>query len=177
MTDPHRPDITALSPDALGSALRDIVEFVDDAGWGQSPLLFALVPTATLAAQQPELVGPDDDSELSPIAQEPLTGIAGDEDLERVLATTSWPPSVAGTAVVQEIVVLPPDTEVADRDEARAHPDGREARLAVGALRDGRTLALLHLRPMPGEVVDGIELRTASDLATGLRAALRHTLE
>lgn len=182
MTEPQQPIAAtvqgaALSPDALGGALRDIIEFVDDAGWGHPPALFALVPTKTLAAQQPGLVSPDDDSELSPIAQEPLTEVTSDADLERVLATTSWPASVAGAALLQEIVIVPPgtDTELAYPDH-RAQPDRRAARLIVGALRDGRNLALLHVRPEPGEQVDGIELRTASDLALGVRSALRQTL-
>ncbi|MFW0792408.1 PPA1309 family protein [Gordonia sp. CPCC 205515] len=181
MTEPHRPDAQAadavvLSPDALGSALRDIVEFVDDTGWEQPPILFALVPTSVLAERQPELVSPDDDSELSPIAQEPLHHATTDADLERVLATTSWPDGVAGAALIQEIVIVPPGSDTEDSDTAVNRRNGRTARLAVGALRDGRTLALLHLRPEPGETVDKLELRTASDLAPELRAALRQTL-
>ncbi|ROZ99259.1 PPA1309 family protein [Gordonia sp. OPL2] len=208
MTDQPPPagDLGELSPDALGSALRDIVEFVDDAGWGQPPTLFALVPTATLAATQPELVDADDDSELSPVVQDtvevagpgPETGAA----IERLLATTAWPPMVVGAALVQEILVLPPEAEsdldtafdtllgtpddpgaadAAARATARSHPGRRSARLVVGALRGGQSLSLMQLRPAPGEepATDPsgrVELLTHADLAPELRAAVAQTL-
>ncbi|MGK2317154.1 PPA1309 family protein [Gordonia rhizosphera] len=170
---PDTPASDALSPDALGGALRDIVEFVDQDGWDQPPMLFALVPTAALARSQPDLVDADDDSELSPIAQAPLPNPASAEDataeLERVLATTSWPPTVMGAALVQEITVVPPDEPTSE---------GRPGRVAAGALRDGRTLGLLQLRPEPGADPEaGIELLTHPDLAVELRTALAHTLD
>ncbi|WP_343287150.1 PPA1309 family protein [Gordonia sp. SID5947] len=201
MTDQPSSSPDTLAPDPLGRALSDIVTFVDQSGWDQPPLLFALVPTATLAQVQPDLIDPDDDSELSPIAQEPLEidfGTAGTADLERILATTTWPAPVAGAALVQEILVLPPEAEadldsaflqvVGDpedltggdavlRASADAHPDARPARLAVGALRGGRTLALMQLRPEADTETAGIELLTHADLATDLRAALAHTLD
>lgn len=187
-----------LSPDALGSALRDVVEFVDAAGWDQPPTLFALVETSVLAQTSPDLVDEHDSSELSPIAQDPLMmsddGSVG--ELEHVLATTSWPDAVAGCALVQEIIVLPPEAErelddafeplladpqaadAAARSTAQTHPGNRRARLVAGALRDGRTLSLLQLRPKPGEPDDGrIELLSHPDLAPNLVAALADTLE
>lgn len=171
VSDPHP---SPLSPDALGSALRDIVEFVDGGGWGQPPMLFALVPTTTLIQTHPDLLDASDDSELSPVAEEPLAADITDDGLIEVLATTSWPPMVAGAALIREIVVLPPGV---DPRAAQRHPESRAARLVVGALRDGPTLALLHLRPEPGEAADGLELRTRTDLAAELRAALAHTLD
>ncbi|WAC56293.1 PPA1309 family protein [Gordonia sp. SL306] len=201
MTDQPSPSSGGLSPDALGRALSDIVTFVDESGWDQPPALFALVPTATLAQTQPDLIDPDDDSELSPIAQEPLpigSEPSGTADLERILATTTWPAPVTGAALVQEILVLPPEAE-ADLDSAflqvpgdpddptggdavlrasaDAHPGARPARLAVGALRNGRTLALMQLRPEKDAEPTGIELLTHHDLATDLRAALANTLD
>ncbi|AZG48593.1 PPA1309 family protein [Gordonia insulae] len=191
-----------LSADALGSALRDIVEFVDASGWDQPPMLFALVPTASLAQTQPGLVDPEDDSELSPIAQDSVALPDGEQsgvELERILATTSWPPTVAGAALVQEILVLPPEAEpdldsaleamlrapedptaadAAARASAQAHPGGRAARLVVGALRDGRSLGLLQLRPDAADDPRvGIELLTHPDLGTDLRLALAQTLD
>ncbi|QKT08064.1 hypothetical protein HUN08_13370 [Gordonia sp. X0973] len=191
MTDAH------LSPDALGSALRDVTEFVDATGWGQPPMLFALVPTAVLAQTDPDLVDEYDDSELSPIAQEQLP-LSDDPDtvndeLEHVLATTQWPTAVAGCALVQEIIVLPPQAEtdldeafeplMADPDAAEAaaratahsHPGQQPARLIAGALRDGQRLALLQLR---SEESDGrLELLAHPDLAPGLLDALAATLD
>ncbi|MFT3900711.1 MAG: PPA1309 family protein [Gordonia sp. (in: high G+C Gram-positive bacteria)] len=187
-----------LSPDALGAALRDVTEFVDTSGWGQAPMLFALVPTGVLAQTDPDLVDEFDDSELSPIAQEqlPLSDdpTTVDDELEHVLGTTRWPEAVAGCALVQEIIVLPPQAEgdlddafeplladpdaaeAAAREAAQAHPDQKEARLIAGVLRDGRRLALLQLRDDEDE--DGrIELLSHPDLAPGLLDALEATLD
>ncbi|SIS05110.1 PPA1309 family protein [Williamsia sterculiae] len=197
MTDPFG---TELSPDALGAAIREAVEYVDAEGWGQPAALFALVPTAMLAQSQPELADSlDDGSELTVIAQEqlPVAADSGLGELEHVLATTSWPAAVAGCALVQEIIVLPPEAEddlddafeplladdpdAADRAAislAKEHPDGRVARLAAGALRDGRNLCLLQLQPPPGDDPDApIELLQHPELAPGLVQALATTLE
>ncbi|NMO01896.1 hypothetical protein HH308_11815 [Gordonia sp. TBRC 11910] len=198
------PPTGNLSPDALGSALRDVVEFVDAAGWDQPPTLFALVPTSVLAQTQPDLVDEFDTSELSPIAQEPLptseVGPGADRavqaaELEHILATTSWPDAVAGCALVQEIIVLPPEAEAdlddafepllsdpdaadaAARSTALSHPESRAARLIAGALRDGRTLSLLQLRPDEGADDGQIELLSHPDLAPNLVEALAATLE
>ena len=195
MTESSLPE---LSPDALGSALREAVEFVDAEGWGQPPTLFALVPTALVAQTQPDLADTLDTSELTLIAQEALP--VGEDnsiaELEHLLGTTSWPPGVAGAALVQEIIVLPPDAEddlddafeplLADPDAAdaaavsaaRAHPDSKVARLAAGALRDGQTLTLMQLQPEPGEdPYQPIELLSHPDLAPNLVHALAATLD
>lgn len=187
-----------LSPDALGSAIREVIEFVDAAGWGQPPQLFALVPTSLLADTQPEWVDEHDTSELTLIEQEPLpvSPESGMAELEHVLATTSWPSEVEGCALVQEIIVLPPEAEndlddalgpllsdpdAADqvaRSAAEALPDSRTARLAAAVLRDGRTLSLLQLAPDADDDADGpIELLQHPDLAPNLVAALAATLE
>lgn len=194
---------SALSSDALGRALRDVTEFVDAGGWDQPPMLFALVRTDVLARTDPDLVDEHDDSELSLIAQEQLP-LSDDpqtqaEELEHVLATTSWPASVAGCALVQEIIVLPPQAEgdlddafaplladpdaadAAARETAQAHPEQQPARLIVGALRDGPQLALLQLRKAEDFDEDGpsgrLELLSHPDLAPGLVEALAATLD
>ncbi|MEE4021792.1 PPA1309 family protein [Gordonia sp. PKS22-38] len=185
-TEPDPATEPTPSVDDLGAALRDIVEFVDAQGWGLPPMLFALVPTAVLAATQPGLIDPDDDSVLSPVAQEPIPTAGHDEDpgtaLEQVLATTTWPEMVAGAAVIQEIVVLPPGADATGAPHT--HPDRRTARLVVGALRNRTTLALLHLQPDSAqhdengsEALAEIELLTRHDLATDLRNALAHTFD
>ncbi|MBA4024181.1 MAG: hypothetical protein C0482_17620 [Gordonia sp.] len=190
-----------LSPDALGSAIREVVEFVDAAGWGQPPQLFALVPTSLLADTQPDWVDEHDTSELTLIEQAPLpvSPDSGMAELEHVLATTSWPAEVAGCALVQEIIVLPPEAEddlddalgplLADPDSAdqaarsaaAAHPESRQARLAAAVLRDGRNLSLLQLAPgvddVEAEDDAPIELLSHPNMAPNLVLALAATLE
>ncbi|WP_375154308.1 PPA1309 family protein [Nocardia cyriacigeorgica] len=183
----------------LSRAVREVAEFVDSEGWGRPPQMFALVPTADLVAAEPGLIDQvDAGDELTPVAQEPfpedVTG--GSIALEEVLATTSWPPAVAGCVLVQEIVVLPPTAEstlddaltplladddaadAAGRAAAHSHPERREARLFAAALRAGTTLCLLQVRPDDDadEFAD-LELRTYPNLAANVAEALRHTLD
>ncbi|WP_299571303.1 PPA1309 family protein [uncultured Williamsia sp.] len=193
MTSPDVP----LSPDALGIAVREVAEFVDAGGWGQPPVLFALVPTAVVAQAQPDLADTLDESELTLIEQEslPVAPDSGMSEIEHVLGTTSWPAAVAGCALVQEIIVLPPDAEsdldeafgplLADpdaadeaaRQTAREHPEATDARLIAAAMRDGRTLCLLQLKPPLGEEDAPIELLSHPELAPNLVAAVAATLE
>ena len=159
---------------------------------GSPPQLFALVPTADLAAAEPALLDQlDDGHELTPVEQGPLPPDidGGSPALDEFLATTSWPPAVSGCVLVQQIVVLPPEAEstlddalvplLADRDAAdsaaraaaEAHPDRREAPFIVGVLRDGTVVVLMQLRPAEAEdpfADDDIELLTYPDLAPNL---------
>ncbi|WP_405485306.1 PPA1309 family protein [Nocardia sp. NBC_00511] len=187
---------------ALYRSIREVAEYVDGEGWDRPPQMFALVPTVDLVAAEPGLLDQlDQHNALTPIAQEPFpVDIAGEADamaLDEFLGTTSWPSSVEGCVLVQQIVVLPPDAEhdldeaiaplLADRDAADqagrqaavTHPERRDARLLVGVLRDGTSLSLLQVRP--GEDDEDpfadLELRTAPNLAPNLVEALRHTLE
>ena len=101
-----QPSQSALSQ-ALPATTREIEDFVAAAGWDQQPQLFALVATMTLLAGQPELADQlDAQIPLTPVAQDALP--EGELD---VLAGLEWPDSVAGCALAQEIVVLPPEAE------------------------------------------------------------------
>jgi hypothetical protein len=186
---------------ALYRCIREVAEFADAEGWDRPPQMFALVPTADLVAAEPALQDQlDDGAELTPIAQEPFPDdVAGELALDEFLATTSWPETVRGCVLVQEIVVLPPDAEqtlddaieplLADpdaadraaRDAAISHPGRRDARLFAGVLRDGVSLSLLQIRPEEDEEDDlfgtDLDLRTAPNLAPNLLDALAHTLE
>ena len=182
------------SPDALSHAVHEIIDFVDAEGWDRPPVMFALVPTALLAAAEPTLSDQlDDGHEYTPIVQHLLPDDVegGSPALGEFLATTSWPESVSGCALVQEIVVLPPSAEtdldetlvpqLTDRhaadDAAHAHPDRREARLITAVLRDGPSMSLLELRPTDDDPFAGAELRVADDLAPQVVEALYATLE
>jgi hypothetical protein len=179
---PARPNPPSAS---LPQVVREVEDFAATAGWDQPPQLFALVATADLLARQPELGDQVDvESSLTPVAQEPLPG----EDLAEALAGIVWPDTVSGCALVQEIVVLPPDAE-AELDAAAAgqdadatrmrriameHPQKREARLVAGVLRDGTAACVLRVRgdsDSPDEIVEHPEL--APNLVDALRETLR----
>lgn len=189
----------SLSDESLRRCVHEVIDFVDAGGWGQPPTMFAIVPTALVAAAEPSLLDQlDQGAELTPVEQGELPDDVegGSPALDEFLATTSWPAEVVGCALVQEIVVLPPEAEsdlddasaptLADRhsaDEAarvaaQSHPDRREARLIAAVLRDGPSIALLQLRPTDDDdPFAGMELRTYDNLAPGVVAALYATLE
>lgn len=177
-------------PDAgkvqLAALAAEIEGFVAAGGWDRPPVLFALVPTRLLAGDanavavlggegnwDPESIA---ESALTPIAQEDLP----DGPLDEALAQIGWPDEVAGCALSQEIVMLPPDAESA-LDElsgqqavvaAAEHPERREARLVVAVLRDGTSAGVLRVRSLDAEPDD---LLTGDDLAPNLVAALIET--
>ncbi|MQY28346.1 PPA1309 family protein [Nocardia aurantia] len=192
--------VTVANPaSALYRCIREVAEYADAEGWDRPPQMFALVPTLDLVAAEPSLQDElDDGSELTPVAQEPFPDdVTGEFALDEFLSTTSWPDSVIGCVLVQQILVLPPDAEEAlddamlpvltdrdaagraARDTAATHPDRRDARLFAGVLRDGTSLALLQVRPAADEEdpFGDIDLRTYPDLANDIVAALRNTLE
>jgi hypothetical protein len=167
----------------LEPTVAEIEAHVGAAGWDRPPTLFALVRAGQFVRDDPDTasrLGIDDldENEITPIEQEGLP----DEPLDEVLAGIAWPASVAGCAVSQEIVILPPSAEAElaaaevseEQVAARAadHPARREARLVVGVLRDGTTAALLRMRG-----ADGDDLLTGPDLAPNLVAALLATFD
>ena len=168
---------------ALPATAREVEEFVAAAGWDQQPQLFALVPTPTLLASQPDLADRlDDDAALTPVAQEALP----DGELDAALAGIEWPEAVAGCALAQEIVVLPPEAEaglgelpddpVLARRVAADHPQRREGRLVAAVLREGVGACVLRLRPPEGNEEDPDELLEDPQLAPNLLRALLATL-
>jgi hypothetical protein len=175
------------SPSTLSRALpataREVEEFVAATGWDQQPQLFALVATVTLLASQPELA-----DRLN--AQAPLTPVAQDAlpegELEAALAGIQWPDSVAGCALAQEIVVLPPDAEaglgglpedpVQARRAAARHPRRREGRLVAAVLRDGVGACVLRLRANSGDDQEREVVMEDPQLAPNLLHALLATL-
>ena len=169
---------------------REIEEFVGSAGWNQPPQLFALVPTAALLDEQPELAGQlDRANPLTPVAQESLP----EGDLAEALSGIAWPEIVTGCALAQEIIVLPPGAEsellegaAADEERLRRaaadHPQRTEARLVAAILRDGEGACVMRLRGLgtepesapDEEPVD--EIIESPDLAPNLLEALKRTL-
>jgi hypothetical protein len=173
---------------ALERAVIDIESHVEESGWDRPPMLFALVRAEQFLADDPQTArqfGLDqaDPDFLAPIEQEELP----DQPLDEVLAGIEWPDAVAGCAIAQEIVILPPsvEDEIGDDDDAAAdaaasHPQRREARLVVGVLRDGSSSALIRMRDDdpagdPDSPSAG-ELLTGPNLAPNMVAALVATL-
>jgi len=162
--------------EVLEPTVAEIEAHVHASGWDHPPVLFALVRAARFLADDPataarlgiDRLGADD---LTPVEQDSLP----DQPLDELLGGIEWPESVAGCAVSQEIVILPPSVEAElSPDDAASHPERREARLVVGVLRDGSSAALLRLRGH-GDADD--ELLTGPELAPNLVTALRATLE
>jgi hypothetical protein len=170
----------------LEFAAAEIEMHVAAGGWDQRPALFALVRAAELPTDEraavAELVPPDVGDLLTPVEQEALP----DGPLDEALAQIGWPETVAGCALSQEVVILPPGAadDVADGDAAAAvaHPEHHEARLVVAVLRDGTRATLLRLRDgtEPADQAEpmsaGGELLTGPDLAPNLADALLTTL-
>lgn len=141
---------------ALAAAVHEIEQHLAGDGWDQPARLYALVETARLVAQEPELaasMGLDDasaDGSLTPVEQDQLDA---SRPLERVLEQIAWPASVSGCVAVVERLVLPPgsDDDVPDDPAeaerfAREHPDRQEVRIVAGATRAGATYCALRLR-------------------------------
>lgn len=181
--------MTPAAPRSLIVTVVEIERHVAELGWEQPPRLYALVDTAELAGQQPQLAallgitpGTAPPGSLTPVEQDELPC----ESIDTVLAGVAWPPEVLGCALVQEVLVLPPSVEQAAAPEdggadwAAGHPDKRDVRLVVGVLRDGSTACALRLRSAAGP--DGSassedEVLTGPDLAPNLSAALLATLD
>ncbi len=179
MSEPREPTPSA-GPlaRALPGAAREVEQFVASGGWDQPPRLFALVPTAALLAHRPELSGQvDSAAPLTPVAQDALP----EGELDEALAGIEWPEGVAGCALAQEIVVLPPGApEGPDPEQARraaaAHPDRQEGRLVAAVLREGAGACVLRVRGGPGGQDTPEQIIEHAELAPNLLRALLATL-
>ena len=171
----------SLPADPLQSVVGEVEGHVAEAGWDQPPQLFALVQTEQLLRAEPQLAQTmglvaGDPASLTPIAQEPL----GEAPLDEQLASMVFGEEVLGVVLAHEVLVLPPDAEVAIADEddpagaAAKHPARRDVRMVVGVTRGGRQACVLRLR---GATPEQDERVTGPDLAPALAAALLATLD
>jgi hypothetical protein len=174
--------MTAPPSSSLLAVVVEVEGHLSEAGWDQPPQLFALVDTEELLRNEPQLAETmglvvSRPGALTPIAQDPLTEGALDEQL----ASMMFGPEVLGVVLAHEVLILPPSAESAlDEVEdpaaaAASHPERREVRMAVGVLRDGSRESVLRLRAREGEAED--ERVTGGDLAPGLADALFSTLD
>jgi hypothetical protein len=173
----------AASP--LTRAVLEIDEYVSGLGWDQPARLFALVDTARLRTDEPELaaqLGLDDGEAVAPLTPIEQDEVPNGTPLDEFLATIAWPGAVAGCALTVERLMLPPSAEASvpeGLDEAglaewvAAHPDRQEVRMTVAVLRDGTRESALRLR----EKDAATEVLTGSELVPGLAEALSATFE
>jgi hypothetical protein len=154
--------------DELTRAVVETGRYAARKDWGQPPRLFALAKKAALTSMGPYLppgVRDAPPGSLIPIEQDPLP--AGEPS--DVLASIHWPKEVHGCVLVTEILVLPSDAkEDMSRETAVAEQgaaDGREARLIVGVVREGRYACCLQLRGKQDLIVNN---DMADDVVTAL---------
>ncbi len=163
--------------------MLEIESHVAEQGWDQPARLYALVETARIVTNEPELarvMGLDESSaegSLTPVEQEP-TG--PERPLEQLLEEIAWPETVDGAAVALERLVLPPEVDEQIPEDpveagrfAREHPLRQEVRLVAGVTRSGSTYCALRMRAHDDaqSVVDG------TSLVPGLIELLRSTFE
>ena len=134
-------------PRALVEAVAEVDRHLRSGGWDQPTRLYALVRTADLVASEPALAqtlglpqSPDIDA-LTPVEQESCRLARR----SRVAGEIGWPPEVAGCALSQEVLTLPPSVEAdlpADADAVAWASLTRcvvRSGMVVGVLRELRT--------------------------------------
>ncbi|MEU3705201.1 PPA1309 family protein [Streptomyces anulatus] len=184
------PNVSPAGPPMAASpltvAVLEIDAYASNLGWDQPARLFALVDTAQLRVQEPNLaaqLGLEDPSSsvaaLTPIEQDELPpGTA----LDDFLGTIAWPDAVVGCAMTVERLMLPPSAEASVPDGLNdkqltqwvaKHPDRQEVRMTVAVLRDGARESAVRLR----EKDSPTEVLTGAGLVPGLAEALAATFE
>lgn len=167
--------------------MLELERHVARAGWDGPLRVFALIRPAEAMAADPglrEQLPPDlvaaadaDPASITSVEQE---GLPDGDGVEAVLGQISWPPAVAGAAVVLERFVVPPEAEQGlpeDPEQALAallaHPERKDVRLAVGVLRDGRSCCALRQRDNDTDTQVGVGPNLAPGLVQALAATLR----
>ncbi|MFD7502532.1 PPA1309 family protein [Streptomyces sp. NPDC059850] len=179
------PGSSPLTANPLTRAVLEIDDYASGLGWDQPARLFALVDTAQLRAQEPELAGQLGLDEATDEPAATFTPIEQDElpaqtPLDEFLATIAWPDAVIGCAMTVERLMLPPSAESSvpkDLDDTQLaswvaeHPERQEVRMTVAVLRDGKRESAVRLR----EKDAATEVLTGAGLVPGLADALAAT--
>lgn len=165
----------------LEEVVLDLERHAVETGWDAPPRLYALVESAELRRQEPELAERLQLAEgVDTIAALEQGELPDAGSIEETLARIAWPDAVAGCALVIERVVLPPGAEEEmPEDESEAmrwaaeHPQREDVRMVVGVLRDGERHSALRLRRHDADD----EVLSGPDLVPALADALAATLE
>lgn len=176
-------DGTPMAASPLTRAVLEIDEYAAGLGWDQPARLFALVDTARLRAEEPEMAARlgdasgDEQGTLTPVEQDE---VPADKALDEFLGGIGWPQAVAGCALTVERLMLPHSAEdsipegLDDEGLTRwvaEHPERQEVRMTVAVLRDGSRESALRLREKDATT----EVLTGADLVPGLAQALSAT--
>ena len=155
------------SDSVLAQTIRELDAFVAQSGWDQPIQLFAVVPQAELAKQQPELVIGDADGEYAFVTQD-LEFL--NEDLLESLAKISWPAEVSGVALaVERLIPKQPELDI----DLTAETPTEEIRVLALVMRSGENVNAIRYRSHDSQA----DVAVAADLVPALNLALRQTFE
>ena len=149
----------------LAETVRELDQHVADAGWDQQARLFAIVPTADLVLDHPELISGENTGQFMFVEQDaPLDN----ENLIASLEQISWPAEILGAAIaIERLISMQPDEEI-DPDEITKT---QELRIIALVMRDGTNVNAIRQRTHD----DVNDVAVSSDLVPALNAALLQT--
>jgi len=149
----------------LADTVRELDQHVAEGGWDQSARLFAIVPTADLATDHPELVSAENSGQFMFVEQEaPLDN----ENVIGSLEQISWPAEITGAAIaIERLISMQPDDEV----DLESDSQTQELRIIALVMRDGTNINAIRQRSFD----DGTDVAVASDLVPAINKALLQT--
>ena len=149
----------------LADTVRELDQHVADNGWDQAARLFAIVPTADLATDHPELVSADNAGQFMFVEQD---AEIDNENLIGSLEQISWPQQITGAAIaIERLISMQPDDEIDPDIESQT----QELRIIALVMRDGSNMNAIRQRSFD----DVNDVAVASDLVPALNAALLQT--
>lgn len=149
----------------LADTVRELDQHVADAGWDQQARLFAIVPTADLALDHPELISGETAGQFMFVEQDaPLDN----ENLIASLEQITWPAEISGAAIaIERLISMQPDEDI-DQDEMS---QTQELRIIALVMRDGTNVNAIRQRLFD----DKNDVAVSSDLVPALNKALLQT--
>lgn len=149
----------------LADTVRELDQHVADAGWDQQARLFAIVPTADLALDHPELISGETAGQFMFVEQDaPLDN----ENLIASLEQITWPAEISGAAIaIERLISMQPDEDI-DPDESS---QTQELRIIALVMRDGTNVNAIRQRLFD----DKNDVAVSSDLVPALNKALLQT--